>query len=419
MPIDTMISGPMLDPFRNMLKECEEKQLSGPKFDDMKTHLNRMEEIAKQQSDLNEFNAQLMKEDLFSKFSMAYSAVLADAAKPANSGDTSNYDDAALLKTTVDAYKDSVQRIKDGLAAALKEAAKDNKADDTTIEVAALFKDEALIKPIEDVIKIGESGISLPEFLRILIEKGLDKAMEGSAVTREGYVYLLNWSKADMRCPYDIKMREEILQKFDELASKAAFGVPDSLEMTLDEDTLEHKYHTAIAKWNACKDLWDDILSYIDTWITSYCNYAPLILPWKMAADPRTAVIRTQDTYPGYIKVKLARFEEYFGLHFEDIFKLKSFINEVKAYRIEWSKERIVFLKNKVFPHCRPFNHPPKEVITEAEKMHNEKREINPELHRCIERPMAYYNSQFGDGRYQERFGTVEPNDSKAAPWVL
>ena len=159
MPIDTMISGPMLDPFRNMLKECEEKQLSGPKFDDMKTHLNRMKEIANQQSDLNEFNAQLMKEDLFSKFSMAYSAVLADAAKPANSGDTSNYDDAALLKTTVDAYKDSVQRIKDGLAAALKEAAKDNKADDTTIEVAALFKDEALIKPIEDVIKLGESGI--------------------------------------------------------------------------------------------------------------------------------------------------------------------------------------------------------------------------------------------------------------------
>ncbi len=39
----------------------------------------------------------------------------------------------------------------------------------------ALNKNEMLITPIEDVIKLGESGINFPAFLRLMIEKGLDR----------------------------------------------------------------------------------------------------------------------------------------------------------------------------------------------------------------------------------------------------
>jgi len=84
----------------------------------------RMDQLAAEMDDINTFNATLMTEDLFNKFSQAYSAALAGAAKEAQ--DEKGYDDATLLKQTVDAYRVAVQQIKEGRDLALEEAKDEN-----------------------------------------------------------------------------------------------------------------------------------------------------------------------------------------------------------------------------------------------------------------------------------------------------
>jgi len=415
MPIDQMIVKPMLDPFRNMLKDVEDKGLTGKDVDEMKAKLQRMDALAQENNDLNQFNAQMMQEDLFNKFSQAYGAALSGAAQAAS--EDGGYDESSLLKTTIDALKDAVKRINDSKEAVKLEGAKNSERDNFSHEALTLFKDQALIKPIEDAITLGESGISFPDFLRTMVEKGLDKAMEGSAVAREGYEYLLGWAQADMRSPHEITMREELIVMFDELADKAAFNVPDSLQVTLADLKICHKHAPDIAMWDAIKNSWENLLFKIDFWIISYCNFAPMIDPWRMAKDPRRAVKKTQDTMPGVFKVHEELFKEYYNLSWDDIFNHPTFLREIEAYRIDYSKQRIDFLRQKVYPCCKPFNHPPKEVIAEAEKMRSDKTETNPERHRCLEKPTAYYNKVFGPGRYEEKFGTIPNTDSNAAPW--
>ena len=48
MPIDKSMLDTMLDSFRNMAKDCEDKGASGEKFDQMKAALERMEELGQE-----------------------------------------------------------------------------------------------------------------------------------------------------------------------------------------------------------------------------------------------------------------------------------------------------------------------------------------------------------------------------------
>ena len=415
MAIDPMISNAMLDPFRNMLKDVESKGLENSDVEVMREKLARMDQLAAEMDDINQFNATLMTEDLFNKFSQAYGAALSGAAKADQ--EEKGYDDSTLLQQTLDGYRDAVKRLKEGKEAAMQEAGSKDITQDTSVEVDVLFKEEALIKPIEEAIKLGESGISLPEFLRLMIEKGMDKAMEGTGVTREGMEYLLGWAKASMVSPHHIAKREKILAGYDALIEKAPFGVPDSLEATLMEAKIDHEFVPPIAKWDAVQDTWERVLGSIDHWIISHCSFAPHIEPWSMAKDPYQAVIRTQETEPGKFKVYEKLLQEYHGISWDDIFDNETFLYEIEAKRLSYSKERIAFLREQVYTHCRPGNKPPQDVITEAERMRAEKLEYNPELGKAVRRTAEFYDSVFGEGRFKKKYGIPDLIDSNAQPW--
>jgi hypothetical protein len=452
MPIDKMIADPMLGTFRTMLKECEDKSITGDNFDKMKAAMDRMEQLAVELDDFNVFNATIVGEDLFNKFSQGYGGALAEEAKSDSGGSDGGYDDNALLQQTLNAYRDAIKRIKDGKDAAKQEAAsydaqaqveqlknstlisdeqkaalKNYKAEqpDNSIavnEVDVLTKDEMLIEPIEAAIALGESGVTFPAFLRICLEKGYNKAMEGSLVARAGLEYDLGWTKANMRSYVEIEMREEMIKEFDALAEKAKFNVPDSFEFELVRQKLEHKYDPGMIKWGAIQDLWDTIIDTLHDWIDAHCDFAKRddrwYVPMNMPATLKN-IKRTKDCNPGRLKVYLKWFKAYFGMEFEDIFTHDTFINTVNAYHQTYSQERIDFLKNTIFPQCVPFQFATAEMIKRGEEMHSGKLNYNPEIHKCNDRNQAFYDKTFGDGMWIKKNGVTEGNDSKAAPWNL
>lgn len=464
MPIDKMISDPMLGTFRAMAQEVKDKGLEGEAVDNMVATLNRMEQLAEENDDLNQFNAQLVTEDLFNKFSQHYGAALASQAEASSNGD-GGYDDAGLLQQTLDALRDAVKRIRDSkeqalqvtksydagaataasmdyvkrnqeslgtsfsedqLASMKETAVEQANADqaarpaafENTKEIETLFNDQALIDPIEDLIKLGEApGMSLPKFLRLQIEQGLDKAMEGSAVARDALEYGLGWAQASMLSPHEVKMNEEMLAKFDELASAAPFGVPDSFEFKLARQKIEHKHLPATVKWNAVTDHWERLLSLMDHWITSYCSFAPFIDPWKLAKDPKRAVKKSQEVTPGEFKVREAIFNEYFKLTWHEIFSHETFVLEVQAHRIGYSQQWVELLK-RCYDSCKPFSKPPDDCVKDAEAWFKE-HWGDPESHLAAQGTADHYDNLFGKGRFEEKFGPITPATSKAAPWKL
>ena len=424
MPIDDMMLNPMLDPFRNMAKECEEKGYSGEEMDRMMAALNKMEEMGQEMDDFGAFSAQLTSEGLQMEFSNAYSQVLAGAAQQSQSSSEGGYDDAALLKTTLDALRDSVKRLREGKVEAIQEAASKaesaQQADVTSNEIDSLFNQEALIEPIEALIQYGESGVNYPTFLRVQIEKGLDKAMEGSAVMREGLEYLKGWAEADRVNPFEIKKANEKLEAFDAMAQAQKFGVPDSIQFQLKSDQIDHHYLPAIAQWDGIRNAWERILSQLITWSYAHMSFADQIFPWSAMSNPQPAIQRTKDTYPGEIKERLRILKENFGLEFHDIFHHETFIWQVENHLLDESQIWIEKLIHDIYPQCQPGNYLKAETVSEVERFYKEHLMANPERHKALERSQQYYDQVFGAGMYAKKFPQkADWGTRNAEPWDL
>ena len=178
-----------------------------------------------------------MQEDLFGKFSAHYTKALTSQYQAQNSENGGTYNDAALLKQCVDALKYAVHKIKDSynktiedaktlmqknikirvlnilkkqqvqqLANSLKTSKKRFRqnfkkkpnAFDNSIEVAVLHDPELIIKGIQDLIDLGEQeGMTTPKFLRLQIETGLDKAMQGTSTFRKALEFQLDSTLAN------------------------------------------------------------------------------------------------------------------------------------------------------------------------------------------------------------------------------
>ena len=411
MPIDSMILDPMLDTFRNMYSECEQQGLSGKDFDDMKSLLDRMEQLGQEHSDITAFNGQMMQENLFAKFSDSYGKVL--SAQQSGSGSTDDYDDAAMLKSSVDALKQSVAHLKQSYQDAI-DGSKDN-----NVEVAVLNDPSDLIEPIETLIRLGEEpGMTLPDFLRIQIEKGLDKAMEGAVAARKAYERALEWESVSAVSKFHIEREEEKIKVFDDLSSKQQFNVPNWKELSFAIEDVNRLYEPKIIKWNTIKEAWEALLWDLSFWSLSYCSFAPYIEPWSMSKDPKKAVKKTQDITPGLFKERLRLFEKYFGMSFMDIFKHETFAWEVKYGSLDYSQEYTLFLIEKVFPACKPLEHLNSDIISEREAFSKpEDRTGNPESDMPGKRQQQHYDAQFGAGRFASKYGNIEPSLSKAAAW--
>ena len=396
MPVDPSMVDAMLGTFRNMLQECRDKELTGESMDKMVATLQRMEDLSQETDDIGTYSAKLMTEGLFNEFSKHYGSALAEAASSGSSTDPDSYDDGGLLEQSLNAYRDALKRLEEEVFASKVETGA------AGYELGKVIDKRAMTQPIKDVIALGESGVNYPTFLRLMIENNLDKAMDGSVTQREALVYDIEWAETCYVPLPEKEMRYKILEKFDELATKSKIGMADSFEFQLARIEIEHHYDPARAKWKAITRRWEQMLDVVDYWIDSYCSFAPYVDPWKMAHDPQRAVRRTQDCNPGELKVREKIFADYFGLTWDDIFTHPTYLNEHEAYHLDYSDERIEFLK-EVYLVCKPFQHPPQELIQRAEEMY--KRKGNPNRHIPHQRIVTMYDKRFGEGAYAKDIG--------------
>ena len=350
MAIDKNLSDSMLGTFRNMYKELCEKNATGDSFETALKSLERMEQLANEMNDFSAFSAKLTTEGLFMKFSTAYGECLSEIAKKDYSSDAG---DEKLMAQAKKSYEEAIKQL-------------EGKPDS-----------EKLIFPIKQVIELANSGITYPVFLRICEEKGLNKALEGSTVTRDGIIKDIEFSVRFFR-PTEEKMHREILEAFDTLSSKAHFGIPDSLEFELTRNRIEWKYKPEIIKWDAIISRWEKLFELIYDWADSYCDFAPYDERWADARGMTHTlrnIKRTKECNPGFLKVREKILFEYFGIKWDDIFYHETYLNEMKASRIQYSDEVINLIK-ELYRYCKPFSNPPEELIKKAEAIHKEKRHI-------------------------------------------
>ncbi|MDG1332461.1 MAG: hypothetical protein P8P74_09030 [Crocinitomicaceae bacterium] len=415
MPIDQAILGPMMGPYENMINDVDSQGISNEHVDEMKSCFARMTDLALEHSDITAFMGICMQEDLFGKFSNQYGQALTAGAEESTAS-RSNYDDAALLKQTVNALRQSISAIKQGQKDALAEASKS----DSVAEVESLDQTADIIQPIEDLIALGEQGgITYADFLRMQIEQGLDKAMEGSVATRKGLVFSLGWAEAGKISPHHIAKCKKHLSVFDDLSSKQKFGVPNSKELQWAMIDVDYEFELDIIKWGEITSRWNTILDNLHEWSLAYCSHAPFVDPWRMLQEPQKSrsIQKSKDCLPGMIKQRERLLEKYFGITFQDIFTHETFLWAIETNTIHYSKEFIDFLKHKVYPTCIPLQQMPQEFIAEREQLSKDKREVNPKIMEPAKRMRTHYDSKFGEGRYTTKYGELDTIESNAIPW--
>ena len=59
----------------------------------------------------------------------------------------------------------------------------------------------------------------------------------------------------------------------------------------------------------------------------------------------------------------------------------------------------------------------PSDIIPIRSSFYKDKKEMNPDLDKTILPMVEYYNSVFGEGRWQSKYKMPEKLDSKAMPW--
>ncbi|EPG76010.1 hypothetical protein LEP1GSC058_0307 [Leptospira fainei serovar Hurstbridge str. BUT 6] len=393
MPIDKMMSDPMLGTFRNMVQECKDKNLSGPAFDSMLAEMNKMEKYAADMDDFGAFSAKLMTEGCFANFSAAYSQVLAGSAKSASQSSGSDIDeDEGFLKQTLSAYQSALDRYEDDVKKGIMKP-----------KTAALLR-----VGVQAVIDLGKSGITYPVFLRLLIEKGLDKVMEGSAVLRDGLVTDIDWAKF-YNLPLYIQRGEEILSKFDELAAKATFKVPDSFEFGLARREIEWKHEPAIIKWKAITERWEKLIDIVNDWLDSYTNFAPKDERWVDPTNPSATpknIRRTKELSPFRLRERERILSESFNLSWNDIFTHETYLLAWTNVDVSISASKIELLK-KAYPLCKPGGAPTEELIKEAEGLHATKSDWRIAERIAVgEKMKAKYDELYGAGAYDKEFGS-------------
>lgn len=470
MAIDPMMLNAILGTFKNMAEDCRNKKISGSDFDKMCETLSRMEQLGSELSDINEFNAHMINENLYGKFSDYYGRVLAANAQQSASA-TGDYNDSALLQQSIDAlkqakeliwmnYQEAVELSKGKNAEAeihtelnsvhlntdynlqkapgrtesfekesqksIHEPIKDTlNAFNNSVEVEILTDPTDLINPIQEVINLGEqTGMTYPKFLRLQIETGLDKAMEGSMVSRKALETEKEFISVNPVSPFHLQRIDKKLARFDEIASSCSFNVPNRTELKFALLEVEREFEPEILKWNQIINRWNKLLSDLSIWSLSYCSFALYIKPWNMAKDPVAATIFTQNTGPGIFKEREKLLMKYFGLNFHDIFKHPSFLWSVKYNYIEYSQEFVEFLVKHIYPECKPSTYLSTDLIEKRASFNTNSgratdREGNPESHFPPERIKEFYNQKFGSGRFESKYGVIAQSQSKAKAWDL
>jgi hypothetical protein len=406
-----------------MYQECETKQASGPSFEKMKAALQRMEMLANEHSDFMAFQGQLMQENLMGDFGLYSGEVLAGMAK-AEQADT--YDDKALLEQSLNGLRDALKRLDDMEQDTRNEVLKHAKAGEeklTEVDLIVAQKSveqyEPIKKAIRELIAFGETCENLPTFLRIQMEKGMDKAMDGSVVVRDVFEEDVVLSDIQHLSPFHKQRSRDILNMYVALQEKSAFGTPEPIEVEMERRRIEVRYQPDLDKWDKVRYEWRTILETLAHWVASQCPRAPYVDPWQMIPEPAKSEQIKEDKHcnPGWLEGYLNVFRENHGLSFMDIFRLESFRYDVEDHRLLYSQEYMLHLIRNIFPQCRTGNFLSQELIDLDMKFYNEKRMWDPEPMPSMLKFIEWFNNKYGAGVYQQRFGPYEHTTTNAAPW--
>ncbi|BDZ71792.1 hypothetical protein [Methanobacterium petrolearium] len=382
MPVDKAMADSILDTYRNMYREMEEKGAEGESFQAMSEALNRMEALAQETDDIMDFTAKLTTENLFIEFSNAYSETISGMVKEEYSAGGG---DELLLEKTLQAYENAIKTLEDHP------------------------NYEILKAPIEELIELGKSGVSYPVFLRIAEEKRLYKAMEGDIVARKAIISDKTFAEF-MHLPLEVEKHDKILKVHDELASRSPFQVADSFEFGLERQKIDWEYAPRINQWNIITRLWEKMLENVYDWLDSFCSFAPYDERW---ADLRGKtytmknIKRTQECNPGILKAREKIFQDYFQMVWDDVFTHETFRNEYAANRVWYSDERLELIK-KTYSYCVPSNKPDPELIHQSEIINAEKRYKRPEAFQYSSEDKEKFISIFGKEKWDEFFGKYE-----------
>jgi hypothetical protein len=414
MPVDKSLADPMLDTFRNMAKDCIEKGCSGEDFDKMMAAMNRMEELVLEKNDIMELSGAMMSENLYMEFSNNYTRVLTAAYK-SDYDPNGPYDekaDQALMKQSLNAYRDAIKNIRNN-----KDYAK-GLMGKTSSDLDVLYKEQQIIDSIQAVIDLGESGISYADWCRLLIERGLDKAMEGSGLSRENVEWELSIAEAMMVSPFHIEAAKRKLALFDEMKAASKIGVPDPFKFQLACDKIDWELEPDQLKWYWTKDKWDKMFNRIEEWILSYTSMAPYIFPWNQSKNPAESVKESKACAPGLFRAWEKMCVKYWNLDAEGMFAHPSFEWEIRAGYYQYSKVFTDFLLKEVMPVCQPNATPSPELVKKAEELHKGKMMFRPDNQLPHERIKAAFDKKFGAGWYDSRHGKPGAGaETNAEPW--
>jgi hypothetical protein len=199
--------------------------------------------------------------------------------------------------------------------------------------------------------------------------------MEGSVVSRDALEKDIQWA-ADLILPVYEKRNRAILTKYDEMASNAAFHVPDTILFSMERFRIESRYQPAINQYQAIIERWMRLLELVHDWIDAYTSFAPYDDRFSSLQGMEVTLRNIKfckDCYPGFLQAREDIFHRYFSMKWDDLFVHESFQNERRARRCMYTDDYIAFLK-EVYPHCKPFGMAPAELVAKAEALHAQKK---------------------------------------------
>ncbi|MBO4614988.1 MAG: hypothetical protein J5709_07720 [Bacteroidales bacterium] len=428
MAVDKTMLDAFLGGYKFYIDDMKNKNITGEYYDEVERLYKRIEELGQECSDMNEFYAKMQNENITVKMSDAYTRALTEEGnKKYMPKDGEIPDDSQLFKNNIDAMRNCIKSLRDSYEDSLKKATESQR-----MRIMVESNPEDLIKSIEDMIALAEEpGMTYANFLRIQIERGLDKVVEG-VVTRKSIEYWIEAKKALMEPEIEIKVLEEKLEEYNKEASKNKFNIVDTHVWNLISDRIERKHQAEIIKRDKIYDLFHKIISDLGFWSIAHCPFAPTdVAPWSMMGNLELAkadIEKTKAIYPGIIREYEKLLYRYFGLRLKDVIRDEKFIHLIKSNYVDDSQELIEHLLLDVYPQCKPFNTLPNDIIEKRSAMYKGNRERNPLRNEPYMRMKRYYNSKFGEGymeKYMEEIGQkdVDVNTAKvnssAAPWDL
>lgn len=425
MALDPIYTDAMLGTFRTMHRECLEKNIEGEKFDQLTTVMERMEAIAATANDIGALQGTLLQEDLMGQFGLLYGELLA-ASHTSASGNNHGFDDRALLQQNLRALEDAIRAIDDSLNASkdnIKKREGSQKfilANETIFEIDVIHRYNTIKKAIHELVDLGKSCENYPTFLRVQIEKGLDKAVEGTAVIKEVYEEDALVNEIRQFSPYHVQRSKEILNTYQELEKTASFGIPHALDIEMERYKIEHRFEPNIREWDLITERWKEIIETLAEWAASQCSRAMYVDPWSLIPVPqRPEAIRfSKHCNPGIIKEQIRLFNKNFGMSFNDIFTHETFIHYTHQKRWRYSQEYLVHLLNVVYPLCTPKALLPRHIIDADQKIFDGKRYFNPEEQPAFVAYKKWFDEKYGAGTLESLTG-IEPfsTTSVAQPW--